>query len=109
MATTSGVAVHKKYIALRSDGMPASASSWETVPVETPAEVRTESGVTGDGMSIGAGSTVCMCQGCFHIACHKLSRWRAQRALDGSGDLIARYQDKLGCEWEDGPLQDPNA
>lgn len=51
VATTSGVVVHRQYIALGSDGMPAPASSWETVVAATPAVVRKESGVTGDGMS----------------------------------------------------------
>ena len=52
VATTSGVVVHRQYIALGSDGMPAPRSSWETVSAATPAVVRNESGVTGgDGIS----------------------------------------------------------
>lgn len=51
VATTSGVVVHRQYITLGSDGMPAPPSSWETVAAATPAVVRKESGVTGDGMS----------------------------------------------------------
>lgn len=51
VATISGVVVHRQYIALGSDGMPAPPSSWETVAAATPEVVRNESGVTGDGMS----------------------------------------------------------